>query len=86
MILVEDGKCTICGNRDNIVSLNDHDDNRTVTIICKDCLIDVLLNRVIYHEMKVIMYKDEKVTREQYEKLEKELGDIVFDAIKSSKG
>lgn len=86
MILVEDGKCTVCGNRNNVVSLNDHSDDRTVTIICKDCLIDVLMNYVLYGDMRnkavcTIEAKDINITR--IEKAEKEITNIIFDNIDS---
>lgn len=83
MILIEDGKCVICSNRDNVVALNDCNDHRTVTIICKDCLIDVLINFTIYGNMKQLLF--EYVMKEDLQKSEDRASDIVFNNIQSAK-
>ena len=82
MILIEDGKCTICGNRDNVVALNDHDSNRTVLIICKDCLIDSLINFGMYGNVKQLLFTPDN---RDVIKLDNQVSKMIFDAIESKK-
>ena len=80
MVLTEDGKCTVCGNRDNVIALTDYDSSRVTIIICKDCLIEVLLS-IMSNEFQMLQFGRRQATDKNRKIVEQEVTKIIFDTI-----